>query len=163
MASARIPVQPSDVQFFFFSLLGLFLLDAMLLRRATGHFVRFSNLVLFSGLISYIVVALRFLLGATEGSVTACMQLFFYRILHILTHLLAVMLVCNMFYNRTEIGERIGWSVPHDLILTIQLNCSLKDIPMQRRCSDLLVPSLLWRLPRQGQYDAQPVAMAHDC
>ena len=50
----------------------------MLLRRATGHFVRLSNLILFSGLISYIVVALRFLLGATEGSVTACMQLFFF-------------------------------------------------------------------------------------
>ncbi|KAF8343124.1 MFS general substrate transporter [Cantharellus anzutake] len=37
--------------------------------------------------------ALRFLLGATEGAVT-----------------LSVMIVCNMFYNRTEIGERIGWT-----------------------------------------------------
>jgi len=37
--------------------------------------------------------ALRFFLGATEGCVTA-----------------GVMLICSMFYNRTEIGERIGWT-----------------------------------------------------
>ncbi|EJC99279.1 MFS general substrate transporter [Fomitiporia mediterranea MF3/22] len=36
--------------------------------------------------------ALRFLLGASEGSMTA-----------------GLMLVCGMFYTRREIGERIGW------------------------------------------------------
>ncbi|THH12134.1 hypothetical protein EW145_g185 [Phellinidium pouzarii] len=37
--------------------------------------------------------ALRFLLGASEGSMTA-----------------GLMLVCSMFYTRTEIGERLGWT-----------------------------------------------------
>ncbi|KAH8113932.1 MFS general substrate transporter [Phellopilus nigrolimitatus] len=36
---------------------------------------------------------LRFLLGASEGSMTA-----------------GLMLVCSMFYKRTEIGERLGWT-----------------------------------------------------
>lgn len=39
------------------------------------------------------LVTLRFLLGASEGSIGA-----------------GLMLVCGMFYTRTEIGERIGWS-----------------------------------------------------
>ncbi|KAI5121702.1 hypothetical protein M0805_002095 [Coniferiporia weirii] len=37
--------------------------------------------------------ALRFLLGASEGSMTA-----------------GLMLVCSMFYTRSEIGERLGWT-----------------------------------------------------
>ncbi|THG94563.1 hypothetical protein EW026_g6935 [Hermanssonia centrifuga] len=42
---------------------------------------------------AFYIVVLRFLLGASEGSMTA-----------------GLMLVCSMFYTRTEIGERLGWT-----------------------------------------------------
>lgn len=42
---------------------------------------------------STLSVVLRFFLGASEGSITA-----------------GLMLVCSMFYTRTEIGERLGWT-----------------------------------------------------
>ncbi len=39
------------------------------------------------------LIALRILLGFTEGCVTP-----------------GIMLICSMFYNRTEMGERVGWT-----------------------------------------------------
>lgn len=84
-------------------------------------------------------VSMRFLLGATEGCVTASESHLFigggwwasvpagptlisfdqFHTGFVLTmfvfgstlYPLGVMLVCSMFYTRTEIGERIGWSV----------------------------------------------------
>lgn len=44
-------------------------------------------------MISFDAVVLRFLLGASEGSMTA-----------------GLMLVCSMFYTKNEMGERIGWT-----------------------------------------------------
>ena len=48
------------------------------------------------------IVALRFLLGASEGCITSGM-----------------MTIISMFYNRTEIGERIAWTFQCNGIGTI--------------------------------------------
>jgi MFS transporter, ACS family, allantoate permease len=47
-------------------------------------------------------VVLRFLLGASEGCITN-----------------GVMLVTSMFYNRTEIGQRLGWTLQCNGVATI--------------------------------------------
>lgn len=63
-------------------------------------------------------VSLRFLLGATEGCVTAGKRFIpdqstvpniAERELSDCVFTKGVMLVCSMFYTRTEIGERISW------------------------------------------------------
>jgi len=48
------------------------------------------------------VVVVRFLLGASEGCITS-----------------GIMTIISMFYNRTEIGERIGWTFQCNGIGTI--------------------------------------------